>query len=648
MKLRLYTLLALIGFSTSGNYLHAQWSTIPAVDNAINAYPFPNWNNGFFFCKDGNNGAIYSWIQQENSTGQNHTYINRTDKNGQVKWGSSGIAVSYNVSATQYPMGICEDGSGGCYVAVQDGASGYNVLIQHFDSTGAALWNSSVQPFTYDQSVGQAEVWMLNTGSGVFITAGCVVSGGSEGIRAQKISFNGSKQWGASGNIVRNFYSDHRAPVAVSDGNNGYIICWHDWLQHKVRMQRLNSSGVRQLDTAGIVMNPVNALYGNIRLISDGNSNFIASWAFSLAGSEGVAAQKFNKNGNKQWGSNELIVCDTAGTQSSPDLITDGDGGCFISWVDGRTLDGYIYIYAQRLNGSGAKQWASQGVKTSTLNAYTHDLAPGINGGIKVGFSTFLGGALYGQLQLISANGTLEAGATGLTVTAPINYLFNNGSMLPLENFETLLFFEANSATQAYAKKIPAQCTIDMPTGLSVTTSCSPNSANLKWEGNLLSTYEVRYKITTAPSWTKLGNQGHVNSYLFSGLQPNIQYSFSVRAVCDLTNDNTPWATKKKKTQNCRLGDTPDVPITSTAINVYPNPVNGSATVEYWNVESLPVSFSVIDVTGKVRIEKQDIPENQPGQMKIEFNTADLAPGLYICLIRCGSSVASTKFIVQH
>ena len=648
MKLRLSTLFTLLVLSNSGNFLYAQWSTIPSVDNAINAYPNQNWNNGFYFCPDGNNGAIYSWIQLENSSGQNHTYINRIDKNGQVKWGSAGIAVCYSASASQFPMGIREDGSGGCYVAVQDGGSGYNVLIQHFDSTGAALWNSSgVQPFVYDQSVGQIEVSMLNTGSGVFVTAGCVISGGSEGIRAQKISFNGGKQWGAAGSIVRNFYSDHRAPVAVSDGNNGYIICWHDWLEHRVRMQRLNSSGARQLDTAGIVLNPVNALLGTIRLISDGNSSFIASWAFSLGGSEGLAAQKFNKNGSKQWGSNELIVCDTAGTQSSPALITDGAGGCFISWFDGRTLDGLAYIYAQRLNGSGLKQWAPQGVKVSTFNAYTHDLAPGANGGIKVGLSVFSEFSVRGQLQLISATGTLEAGAAGLTVTGPINYLYNNGSMLPLANFETLFFFQTNF-TQAYAKKIPAQCSIAEPAGLKVTTSCAPNSANLTWEGNLFSTYEVRYKITTAPTWTTLGNQGHVNSYLFSGLQPNIQYSFSVRAVCDLTNDKTPWATKKKKTQNCRLGDTPEVPVSSAAINVYPNPVNGIATVEYWNAEAQPVSFYVMDVTGKVSIEKQDVPVSQPGKMMIEFNTADLEPGLYICLIRCGTNVATTKFMVQH
>ncbi|HUM47324.1 MAG TPA: fibronectin type III domain-containing protein, partial [Chitinophagales bacterium] len=642
MKRRLATLFALLVFSTSSNFLHAQWSTIPSVDNALNASPNQNWTNGFVFCNDGNTGAIYSWMQLENQSGQNHTYINRIDKNGQVKWGSSGIAVCYTASASQFPMGIREDGAGGCYVAVQDGASGYNVLIQHFDSTGTALWNGlGVQPFVYDLSVGQTEVYLLNTGSGVFVTAGCVKSGGSEGIRAQKISFNGSKQWGAAGSIVRNF-SDHRAPVAVSDGNNGYIICWHDWLEHKARMQRLNSSGARQLDTAGIVLSPVNALSGSVRLISDGGSNFIAAWAYNSSGIDGIAAQKFNKNGNKQWGSNELIVCDTAGTQSAPALITDGAGGCFISWLDTRSLDGYAYVYAQRLNSSGIKQWTSMGIKSSTLNAYTHDLAPAANGGVKVGLSIFSDFAVRGQLQLISATGTLEAGATGLTVTGPINYLYNNGSMLPLANYETLFFFQTNF-TQAYAKKIPSQCHIDKPTGLSVTTSCAPNSANLKWEGNLFSTYEVRYKITTAPSWTTLGNQGHVNSYLFSGLQPNIQYSFSVRAVCDLTNDKTQWATKKKKTQNCRLEDIPEVPVSSVTINVYPNPVNGNATVEYWNAEALPVSFYVMDVTGKVSIEKQDLPVSQPGKMKIEFNTDDLAPGLYIGLIHCGSTTATTK-----
>ena len=79
-----------------------------------------------------------------------------------------------------------------------------------------------------------------------------------------------------------------------------------------------------------------------------------------------------------------------------------------MSWLDGRTLDGFSYIYAQRLNGSGAKQWAPMGLKVSTLNAYTHDLAPGANGSVKVGLSVFADFALYGQLQLISATGTLE------------------------------------------------------------------------------------------------------------------------------------------------------------------------------------------------------------------------------------------------
>lgn len=68
-----------------------------------------------------------------------------------------------------------------------------------------------------------------------------------------------------------------------------------------------------------------------------------------------------------QWSSNpqlNLKICDINNAQLLPKVAATSDGGCFISWFDGRA--GSLRVYIQRLNAQGAKQFAEDGLLVSS------------------------------------------------------------------------------------------------------------------------------------------------------------------------------------------------------------------------------------------------------------------------------------------
>ena len=70
---------------------------------------------------------------------------------------------------------------------------------------------------------------------------------------------------------------------------------------------------------------------------------------------------------NSQWSSNpntNLKICDVNGEQALTKITNTSDGGCYISWFDNRL--GNYYVYLQRLNSTGIKQFATDGLLISS------------------------------------------------------------------------------------------------------------------------------------------------------------------------------------------------------------------------------------------------------------------------------------------
>jgi hypothetical protein len=153
-------------------------------------------------------------------------------------------------------------------------------------------------------------------------------------------------------------------------------------------------------------------------IVTVGSSTVIAwSDARGLAGTD-LYAQKLNNSGSSQWTANGRPVCTASGSQQSPRIVADNAGGAVIAWDDTRA--GSSRPYAQRIDPSGNPLWGSDGVALS-------DQAVG--SGAVVMVSDGAGGAIVAWLdrrageydvyaQRVDANGIVLWGPGGAPLCA--------------------------------------------------------------------------------------------------------------------------------------------------------------------------------------------------------------------------------------
>ena len=105
---------------------------------------------------------------------------------------------------------------------------------------------------------------------------------------------------------------------------------------------------------------------GSHKIIHDGHGGYFAVWydeRDSATTDSDIYAQYFNSAGEPQWGVNGTVVCNLSEDQDCPKVTLDGIGGIIVSWEDNRDFaTTFTDIYAQRLDASGAPQWAANGV----------------------------------------------------------------------------------------------------------------------------------------------------------------------------------------------------------------------------------------------------------------------------------------------
>lgn len=186
-------------------------------------------------------------------------------------------------------------------------------------------------------------------------------------IYVQRVSASGQNMWTANGVAVCTQSADQTAPIMVADGAGGAIIVWQDWRSgdRDIYAQRISANGIVMWANNGV---PVVVKAGNQsgpRLVSDGAQGAVIIWEDDQAGTPDILAQWLVDNGSPQWNMNGATVCNAADNQINPRIDTDGAGAYYVTWQDRRNGVDYD-IYAQKLNSSGAVQWAANGVAIST------------------------------------------------------------------------------------------------------------------------------------------------------------------------------------------------------------------------------------------------------------------------------------------
>ena len=76
-----------------------------------------------------------------------------------------------------------------------------------------------------------------------------------------------------------------------------------------------------------------------------------------------------------------------------------------------------------------------------------------------------------------------------------------------------------------------------------------------------------------------------------------------------------------------------------------PNPTNGITSINYELEKNAKVTLSVFDITGK-KVAGQNAGEQNAGKHAINFNSANLAAGIYTYSLTVGQNTTSTMKMV--
>src|SRR5262249_35453180 len=180
-------------------------------------------------------------------------------------------------------------------------------------------------------------------------------------------------QWQADGAVVCDSALGQSGPTVFADGSGGSSIAWQDYRPDAlidVFVQRLTTAGAPQWKAGGVSLGAsVDGGYpfSTRSLVSDGNGGFIIGWVDSRADPRSVVhLQRFTLNGqiDPQWPVGGVALADSGFGAGPPSLVSDGAGGVIAVWEDARDTSDSIAedIYAQRVNGNGVKMWDPAGV----------------------------------------------------------------------------------------------------------------------------------------------------------------------------------------------------------------------------------------------------------------------------------------------
>lgn len=352
----------------------AQWNGNPAIDNAICVQSYEQIN--VKHVSDLKGGAIIVWEDYRNDPSliNGDIFAQRINAAGNVMWTLNGVAICTD-AANQAAPSIVTDSAGGAII-----------------------------------------VWQDHRGT-------------KRNIYAQRIDSSGNVQWTADGIAVtpRNF--DQKNPKILTDNAHGAFVLWQDSvssIDYDIYGQHLDNTGAQQW-TGGVGVGTGLGSQVNVKAVIDASLNIFVTWQDKRNGSDyDIYVQKLNSSGTAQWTANGVNICNLAGTQSGPRPALDNNGGIYVVWQDKR--NGLDYdVYAQRVNGSGAAQWSSNGkaVVVATGNQSAVDLtSKGISSGVIFGWKDQRNGVnntdVYGQM--FDLNGAAQWTANGMPVA---NAAFN-------------------------------------------------------------------------------------------------------------------------------------------------------------------------------------------------------------------------------
>ncbi len=365
--------------------------------------------------EDGADGNFF--VTWEDWTSGTKVYVQKVSAGGELLWTSSGIPVASDTLEQRHPR-VVPDSNGGCIVAWTGyGVSDYYVFAQRIDSDGTLLWgDSGMRICTAD--TWQSQVDLVSAGSDGAIFFFCSnYSGSSTGldIFAQRISLAGSRQWIDTGIAICQASNSQGTFDLTGVCSGEVIIAWQDYrtgtMDADIYAQKINTSGVLQWTSDGILCTGGSGNHGDQTAITDGQGGFWLAIETFYDANWFATVTRFNSSGN-QIVTSTSFSADLNIEHSNPRIIPDGTGGLIGCYFD---LKENFQVYAQRISAEGYRLWAPGGVEITADSTSTTplEMVTDGSGGAILAWSKFDNSAL--KAQRIDALGNIRWADQGVT-----------------------------------------------------------------------------------------------------------------------------------------------------------------------------------------------------------------------------------------
>jgi hypothetical protein len=319
-----------------------------------------------FIQPDGSGGAVITW--QDQRDGPIHVYAQRVNAAGTVLWGTDGVAVS-TVSAASFPT-IASDGGGGAIIAWQDSRNAsFDIYAQRISAAGSPQWTTNGVPVCAAAG-GQSSQQLVPDGAGGAVITWMDLRAGTQDIYSQRVSSAGAPQWTTDGVALCAATHDQWSPQIATDGAHGAIVTWFDQrsdgIHNDIYAQRVSATGTPMWMADGVALcaAPGDQLYPMIA--TDSANGAIVTWQDQRVSNSHIYAQRVNGSGATQWTTDGVQICAALYNENVPAIAPDGAGGAVLTWQDTRADGANPDIYAQRVNSAGNPLWVTDGVALCT------------------------------------------------------------------------------------------------------------------------------------------------------------------------------------------------------------------------------------------------------------------------------------------
>jgi hypothetical protein len=293
-------------------------------------------------------------------------------------------------SGDQTNSQLCRDDSGGAIICWEDRriANNGDIYIQRISSEGIIKWTlNGINICSAANLQNRPKIISDNNGGAIICWEDYRAGGGNRDIYAQRINSLGISLWNTNGIDICDTTSVQDLISITNDDSGGLLICWRDMRNlssSQIYVQKVNSAGVQQWGNNGFKVTVSNSYsQDNPKVISNGSGGCIISWQELRPGTNyDIYAQQINSSGSRLWGNEGIVIANSSISEVNPNMTTDGSNGAIFTWVK-LVASSNSDIFAQRVNSAGIVQWVSNGIPIcdQPANQQNIEIIPdGLNG----------------------------------------------------------------------------------------------------------------------------------------------------------------------------------------------------------------------------------------------------------------------------